>query len=67
MSEKFPQQPSSLTVFTTAQVAEILQVSRPTVRGLKESGELEALEGMRVHRYPAASLLAYLNRNKSKK
>ncbi len=67
MATKFRKQPSSFTVFTTAQVAEILQVSRPTVRALKEARELEVLDGMRVHRYPAASLLAYLNRKKNKK
>lgn len=64
MTEKFPERPSPLTVFTTAQVADILQVSEPTVRALKDAGELEVLEGMRVHRYPAASVFAYIKPKK---
>lgn len=63
-TEKDLEQPSPWATFTTQQVAEFLQLSPPTVRQLGHRGELELLAGLRVHRYTAASVFAYLQGRK---
>lgn len=54
-------QPPRATL-TTAQVATLLQLSQPTVRALGKAGEIEILQGLRVHRYTVESVNAYLKR-----
>lgn len=63
----FPPEPSPWTVFTTAEVAQVLKVSETTVRALKDNGELEALDGVRNYRFPGHTVIAYLNRNRERK
>lgn len=61
---KNPLEPSPWTVFTTAEVAALLKVSKPTVRRLKDDGDLVALPGVRPFRFTATNLHNYLVRKK---
>ena len=54
--------PPPRRVLTTNEVAEILRVSPPTVRSLKNRGELHALAGIRTLRFTAATVTAFLDR-----
>ena len=48
------------TVYTTEQVANLLQVSPPTVRNLSAEGLLAPLPGLRTLRFTKAAVQKYL-------
>jgi len=51
-------------VLTTVEVAEMLQVSSPTVRRLEKDGYLDAVAGLRTLRFSTATVDAFLNRKR---
>jgi hypothetical protein len=62
MTDKLPPEPSPWLVFTTAEVANIMKVSPPTVRAWNERGELEALKGVLPLRFSSIELYNFINR-----
>lgn len=51
-------------VLTTVEVAEMLQVSSPTVRRLEKDGYLDAVAGLRTLRFSTDTVAAFLNRKR---
>jgi excisionase family DNA binding protein len=58
--------PAFCRLYTTAEVADLLRVSPPTVRVLKQTGRLTAVAGLRQLRFPAWSVAALIAKDSKK-